>query len=300
MKIVITGGSGFIGKHVIEDLKNNNNLYVLSRKESLPQHRNQGVQYLKTNYTPKSLDQLLSNIKPNAIIHLAALRHSSGIYANDYLSNHTISTALFDACLKQGVNKIINISSQSVYSESDPLPWKESRISSPANMYGLSKSFTDQTAEFFNQKGLKVITLRLAQVIGIGERKGYILQTFITKAYHKKPLQVFGQCKGKRHYIYINDVISAIKSSLEHSELSGLFNIGMDTNYSFCTLAKTINKVFGNKAGIERYPEKEADEKVYLMSISKSKKLLGWKPDYDLEKSIADIKQTLDSSKSPL
>jgi len=297
MKIIITGGSGFIGKYLSEDLSISNKVYILGRKKNkIDVEVNSGlrVPYFFTDYSIADLSRIFDEIKPDAVVHMAALRlQKDATLIPDYMNILILSANLFRVCLEKGITNIINISSKSVYSPELTIPWNENNLVSPENYYGLSKAWIETTASFFCKKGLNIKTLRLAQVIGIGEREGYVLQIFLENARRKIPIKVFGTDKGRRQYIYVKDVLRAIDICLMKPYLSGIFNIGMHKSHSFYELAYTINKVFNNKAGIIRLFDQGEDENNYLMDIEKAKKILNWEPVYDLELSYIDIKKTI-------
>jgi nucleoside-diphosphate-sugar epimerase len=294
MRILVTGGTGFIGRNLIEYLIKAHEVFLIGQKkniESFEINSKNTIPYFYTDYSLESLFSTLNKIKPEAIVHLAAQRPTKEIkIVSAFIQNLIISSNLFVACLKVGITNIVYISSKSVYSSKNPIPWTEHVQSTPENEYGLSKIWVEQAANFFSDRGLNIKTIRLAQVIGIGEREGYVLQIYLDNARKNLPLKVFGNDIGKRHYVYIMDVLRAIELCLMKSELSGVFNIGMKNNYSFFEIAETINMVFSNKSGIIRMPEMKSDENIYLMSIDKAKEILSWEPVFDLELSYEDIK----------
>lgn len=294
MKLIITGGSGFIGTYVVQELKEHHNLHVIGRDNENPFPNRKNVSYWQTDYSLPSLDEIFGEIKPDAVIHLAAKRPEGRDLFSDFIENITISTKLFEVCLNRGVQNIVNISSQSVYSGSDEIPWSEDIEPTPASGYGFSKKCVEQVADFFNRKGLFIKTLRVAQVIGLGEREGYVLQTFLKNSLNQEALTVYGTGRGKRHYIYVKDVVTAIKKALNQPEMKEIFNIGMERNHSFNELAKTINDVFENKAGIEHLEDKPAAEQENIMSIEKAKSILNWEPKYNLEDAFQDVKRNLE------
>jgi UDP-glucose 4-epimerase len=232
--------------------------------------------------------------KPDTFVNLAAIRPGSGAdIPENYYANLMISGNIYEACHKNDITNLVDISTRMVYSLSEPVPWDETLQITPGNLYGLSKVWAEQTAGYFNKKGMQIKTLRLGQVIGLGEREGYLLQTYLKNAKEGLPIKVFGKNIGKRHYVYAKDVVSAIKSTLLQSDKSGIYNIGMEKIYSFKELAETINQAFGNQSKILQYTDTPADESVYHMSIKKAQTELGWKPQYDLEQTYRDMAQDI-------
>ncbi len=290
MRIIITGGSGFIGRYLVKDLKNFHRLHLFGRQQELSHQNQNNVSYHQTDYSLNSLENLFQTINPDAVIHLAALRYSSELNHTEYLANLSISLNLFETCHKFDVQNIVNISTISVYSELDEIPWKENSETHPSNGYGLSKKWVEVAADYFCTKGLQIKSLRLAQLIGLGERDGYVLQTFLNNAINNKPQHVYGNNIGRRQYIYIKDVLTAINHALNLSSIHGIFNIGMKNNYTFLEVAETINDVFENSSKIKKLEDKSADEKIYLMDISKAENILEWYPSYNLYETYVDIK----------
>lgn len=297
MRVLIPGGSGFIGKYLLNELAGEHELYVLgtqANKVSVCTDEGQEIPYLYCDYSVEGMNNLISESTPDAVVNLAAHRPAAKQeHINDYYSNLFIAANIFQSCLDKNVSNLVNVSTRLVYSAKNSLPWLESDGVAPDNFYGLSKLWCEDTAQFFNQKGLCIKTLRLAQVIGLGEREGYVLQVYLDRARKGQPIVVYGKGQGRRHYIYAKDVARAIHSALLKPEISGIFNIGMADIHSFEELAVTINKTFGNKSEIIYDPGKAADENVYQMSIAKAKEELGWEPEYDLYRTYLDIKKDL-------
>lgn len=294
MKLIITGGSGFIGTYVVQELKEHYNLHVIGRDKENPFPNRKNVSYWQSDYSLLSLEKIFSENEPDAVIHLAAKRPDGKDNFSDFIENISTSARIFEVCLNHCVQNIVNISTQSVYSATDIIPWSEDFEPTPASGYGFSKKCVEQAADFFNRKGLFIKTLRVAQVIGLSEREGYVLQTFLKNSLNQEPLTVYGTGMGKRHYIYVKDVVAAIKKALDQPEMKGVFNIGMKKNHSFNELAETINDVFENKAGIDHLEDKPAAEQENIMSIKKAKYILNWEPRYSLEDAFRDVKRNLE------
>ena len=232
MKLLVTGGSGFLGKHLCDILGKEYDLHIVGTKKDVNKvetFKDIEFPYYVTDYSVESLKDIFEKIKPDAVVHLAGLRlKPDKKFPNNYITNLNVSAYLFQVCLNSNINNIVNISTIGLYSQINEFPWKEIQNPSPQNPYALSKHWVEQTAEYFNNKGLQIKTLRLAQVIGYGEREGYLLQIYAENAKKGLPLTVFGECKGKRHYVYVNDVVAAIKAALLKPELKGIFMVLMN------------------------------------------------------------------------
>ena len=203
---------------------------------------------------------------------------------------------VIEVCLTNNITNIVDIYTIGIYSSQNMLPWNEIEYVFPSNYYNLSKFLIEKQSEFFISKGLKIKTLRLAQVIGLGEREGYALQVYLNNAIKGLPIKVMDNSIGKRQYVYVKDVVNAIIAALENQNLSGIFNIGMCKNYSFDELANVINKTFGGKSEIIYDKTAKSDDNIYMMDITKAKNELNWSPKYDLVDAYNDIKELIEGS----
>ena len=293
MKIAITGGSGFIGKWLLKDACPENELLVLGRKLEMPIPNvpEQLCTYVQTDYSTSSLCELLSG--SDAVVHLAAERTGPNAL-EAYLPNITISNNVFESCFEVGVKNIIALSSISVYSAENPLPWSENQRVMPQTFYGISKATMENLACYYNAaKGLSIKCLRMARVLGLHERPGFMLNTFIEQASKKEVLKVFGRGEGRREYIYVKDVTGAIMNALEHIDAEGIFNIGTGNNLSHAEMALLINKVFDNEGNVVYAPEIAEDKSIYLMNIEKAARELSWTSKWTIEDGLREIKDDL-------
>ena len=290
MKITITGGTGFIGKWVLKNFVDEHEVIVLGRnREDLIQGVDEtAYTYLQTDYSKTHLCELLKG--SDAVVHLAAKRTDAGGFES-YWPNMAISYNLFESCLETRINNIVALSTISVYSEANSLPWSEDQKVSPLSLYGISKATMENLAEYYNKvNDLNIKCLRVAQVLGLYERSGFMLNTFIEQACRKEELKVYGSGEGRREYIYVKDVVSAIKKALDESLTAGLFNIGTGVNISHLELGKLINEVFDNKNNLALVPHIKEDKTVYLMDITKAERIMSWIPKWSLAEGLKDIK----------
>jgi len=292
MKIILTGATGFIGKWFLTLAKPENEYIVLGIESNINQLEinNRYFDFIKTDY---SIDDLTTYINgADALVHLAAKRFEPGAMMNEYLENISIASNVFEACAKSNVFNVVNLSSIGVYNTEEPIPWSEDTIANPMTYYGISKLCIEKVAHYYNSKfNLCIKSLRLAQVLGPGERKGFMLSVFLSKALKKETLQLYGMGKGARDYIYVKDVISAINSAISLPKIQGLFNIGSNKSISHRELAETINEVFDNKDNLEFLSDKIEDTTEYRMNSDKSIDELNYFPKFTLKTALEDMKK---------
>ena len=290
MRIIITGGSGFIGKWFVRGFADEHELIVLGRNREtlIPGVKDSDCTYLQTDYSTAHLCELLQG--SDAVVHLAAKR-TGAEDLESYWPNMALSYNLFDSCLKTGIKNVVALSTISVYSPANPLPWSEDQKVSPLTLYGISKVTMENLAEYYNQvHNLNIKCLRVAQVLGLYERSGFMLNTFIEKACRQEKLKVYGKGEGRREYIYVKDVAGAINKALDDHVPAGIFNIGTGVNISHLELGNLVNDVFDNKGNLSLVPGMEEDKSVYLMDISKAENIMGWIPKWSLVEGLTDIK----------
>ena len=280
MRIAVVGGNGFIGREFLK---------YASERGHEPVVIGSDQNAFSEDGSGKIKDILGSC---EAMVFLAAKRPTASFTIKEYLYNVELAGRYLQFAAEILVKNVVVTSSRSVYSSPD-LPWKENDLQAPLSLYGASKQAIDSLVLWYNEeKGLKIKSLRLAQVIGMGEKKGYLLNTLIDNAIQGKKQVIYGKGTGRRQYVYIQDVCGAILHCLEKGkDKAGIFNIGMKDNVSVMELAETVNEVFGNTAGIEKLEDKPEDTKAYLMDTSKAQNELGWKPGYDLKAAFAEIKE---------
>jgi len=290
LKIAITGGRGFVGKYLLDLLGEYHDCIVLGRDEQEDFEINgRKIPYIQTNYEKEQLIQQLEGVQ--AVVHMAAKRYEQDEQISDYFTSINLSDNLFSACFVLKITNIVFLSSIAVYGANPKNPWAEETEISPGTFYGISKVTIEKLAEYYSNKyDLKIKTLRLAQIIGLGEREGYMITTFLNQAIHKKRLQVFGKGKGAREYIYVKDVARAIEKSLEKDEIKGIFNIGNNKSTSHRELAETINSVFNNVGNLDFLQNLKEDKSISLMNSTKADSILNWKTQWNMRDALIDMR----------
>ena len=279
MKIAVVGGKGFIGKEFVSFVSKEGHESIVV-DSSFDAFSGQGR---------KLITEKISGCE--ALVFLAARRPKGTFGLEDYLYNIELTGTYLDLCRDIKIANVVLASSRSVYS-SDKIPWKESELDRPLSLYGASKQAADCLALLYNKEyDMHIKSLRLAQVLGLGERKGYLLNTLIDNAIEGKVQTIYGKGIGKRQYVYVKDVCDAIlHCAVNKKELSGIFNIGMSENISVKELARLINDVFENKSAIDFIDYDKEDINEYLMDVSKATNELQWTAKFDMKKALQDIR----------
>lgn len=288
MKIAVIGAEGIIGRVLVEYLCQQG--YSVRGYDLFPKSINT---YDHINYEYICINE--ENICYNGvdgIVLLAAKRPITAFSLDDYYQNVKIVYENVLKAVSDNVRRIVFASSISVYSEYS-LPYREIDYSIPLNLYGASKLAGEQIGNLLTQKtNSSFIALRFAHVIGVNEKKGFLIRTVLDNALNKRKQIVYGDGAQRRHYVYVKDVCRAIEAALLAKNHSGVFNIGMKNIYSNLELAEYANKVFHNNGNILHDFSKPMIGKDDEMSIDKARLELDFVPKYDLEESFLDLAES--------
>ncbi len=297
MKIGLTGGTGFIGQYVLKENANEYEFVVVTSRDTtdgLFVHSN--VKYVTAAYNQNEFEKAFEGC--DAVVHLGAKRSSKEGEESvlNYTDNLRVSEDLFKACNNLNIKNIINISSYAVYDTTLPLPFEESLSVAPLSNYGVMKHTIEGLAHLYNRKyAMNIKSLRLAQVMGVGERGGYMLSIFLERCLAGQVLNVYGKGIAGREYVYVKDVSKAVMCALKSETKKEVFNIGNGYITTNLELAQAFCKVFDNKEGCKCLEDKKEIVEHYLMSGELAEKELGFKPDYTLEGALSDMKGILEN-----
>ena len=306
MKILVTGGAGYIGSHFVKlagekgfDIQVIDNLYS-GNKEA--------VLYGKLNVfdieETEKVESLLKDFKPDVVIHFAAYIEVAESVENPYkyYENNTFKTAkFFKTLIENNVKNVIFSSTAAVYGIPEKVPVKEDAPLKPINPYGQSKAFVEKMLEDFSKAyGLNYISLRYFNVAG-ADPEGKIGQSYknpthlITRAlktakgeYEK--LYIYGtdyptkDGTAIRDYIHVMDLVEAHLDALNYlleTKKSDVFNLGYGRGYSVKEIVDTAKKITGIDFKTEETDRRPGDPPILIADSEKAKKILNWKPKYD-------------------
>jgi len=302
MKVIITGGAGFIGSHLADfiiDLDfeviviDNLSIGRLENISHLLEHPK--FTFLNadiTNYN--AIEQVFKGT--DLVFHLAALadivpsiENPKGYY--DVNVNGTFN--VLEACRNYKIKKIIYTASSSCYGIPDNYPTKETAEIRPQYPYALTKNLGEQLVMHWSQLyNLPAVSLRFFNVYGPRARTsgtyGAVFGVFLAQKIAKKPFTVVGDGNQTRDFTYVSDIVSALYSAFE-SEISGeIINIGSSRTYSINLLVKLL------EGEVTYIPKRPGEPDATWADISKAKKLLKWSPQVGLEEGVNNLLNNLD------
>jgi len=298
-KILVTGGAGFIGSHLVDKLVEGGHQVLVLDNFSTGKKEN-----LNKTAEIHDLDICdFERISPlfkgvDFVFHLAAIPRVPLSVENpiettrvNILGTVNVFKAGFDAKVK----RIIFASSSSVYGNQEKLPLKEAMVPDPVSPYGLQKLTGEKFAKLFTGLyKLPIISLRYFNVYGprIDFNSGYslVIGRFLKQKAEGKPLTIFGDGEQTRGFCYVDDVVRANILAMESERLKGgeVINIGSETSHSINYLAKLI----GGK--VKYLPPREGDVLHTKADITLARELLGWEPKISLEEGVRMTKEWFD------
>jgi UDP-glucuronate 4-epimerase len=304
--VLVTGGAGFIGFHLIQKLVNDgykvhaldnfNDYYDVELKihrEVMLKQLNVHVQNIDLN-SKNELGNYINGIIPDVVIHLAAyagVRHSYD-NAMKYIQNNIVGTQnLIDVCEKNHIQKVIYASTSCVMA-GNPLPWKEDvPLNLQLNPYGYTKRANE--CQFATSKIKQTIGLRFFTVYGPWGRPDMALFSFSKAAVEGKPIDVFNYGDMKRDFTYVDDIVAGIgillnrirEKPIDFSE-DEIYNIGYGEQINLMDFISEIEKNFGRTIEKNLVPKHPADTQETWSDTTKLQ-ALGWKPTTSIKDGVA-------------
>lgn len=290
-KILITGGSGFLGNHLSGLLvKNGYDVTVLDKMPSSVA----GVKYVKGDFNDQELiKRLLIGI--DGVFHLAAV---VGVdYCNDNPDqvdkvNVNDTSVFLKLCTKLGVKRVIFTSSSEIYGNSNDIPYREESLVHPFSAYGKGKLLIENYIKTISLSQTTFGVVRPFNVYGPGQRPSFVVPIFIKAALNNLPIDVFGDGNQTRCFTYVEDVANGILKLYAYNKTPyEIVNIGNNREFSMNELASLIlslipsstSEITHKKYGIDGVREETLEIVRRVPSIEKAKTLLGFEAKTTLE-----------------
>ncbi len=306
MNILITGGAGFIGGHIAEQLAEQHTVTVLDNFEpyydlGIKEHnveagrkaaeRNDGsYSFVEGSITDKNtVTKLVKN--SDVIYHQAA---QAGVRksveepetVNDYNVNGTIN--ILEAARKHDIDRVIVASSSSVYGKPEYLPYDEDHPTTPVSPYGVSKLATEQYARVYHEiYGLPTVSLRYFTVYGPRMRPNMAMTNFVSRCLHGEPPVIYGDGTQTRDFTYVTDIRRVNEQLLTDDSADGeIMNVGSTDNIDIQTLAEVIRDEIDPSLDIMYDDAREGDAEHTHADVSKATDLLGYEPTVDIRSGV--------------
>lgn len=308
MNIIVTGGAGFIGSNLIEQLlldsnnivtciDNFDNFYSKELKKNNLKSALKNPRFTFFEIDIRDAESLNKKLISNydVIIHLAA---KAGVRPSiedpiEYQSVNVIGTqTLLEFARKKEIKKFIFASSSSVYGVNSNYPWKESDSDlKPISPYAASKLSGEFLGSVYsNLYDVQFLALRFFTVYGPRQRPDLAIHKFVKSIIKDETIQIYGDGSTSRDYTFIHDILDGIIGALNYNKTKfEIINLGNNTPTKLTELIKTIEKVTKKKAKLEYVPEKMGDVSITYASIDKAKNLLNYNPSISIELGIKNF-----------
>ncbi len=282
-KILITGGAGFIGSHIVDDLINDNEITIIDnlttgsiKNLKYPEHEN--LNFIEGDIREINFDDFTSGT--DYIFHLAAMASvplsvEKPMECNDINVNSTVK--LLKSAVDNDVKKIVFSSSSSVYGENRNMPLKETEQPMPTSPYAASKASCElYLRTFYESYGLNYIALRYFNVFGPRQDKNSqyaaVIPNFISSLLEGKQAEIYGDGEQTRDFVYIGDIAQANINSCK-SDYNGIINIASGKKLTINELYEIVKNALGSELEPKYLPERPGDIKHSLADTSNMEKI---------------------------
>lgn len=305
MKVLVTGGAGFIGSHLTEALLAKGlDVVVLDNlsvgRQNVPLLERKGARVVAGDIRDYALVEKTVD-GCDSVFHLAAMNRAQRSIQNPLEANAVNvdgTLNLLEASRKKNVKKFVFASSSSVYGGSEK-PCKEDQKLHPLHPYGVGKAAGEEYCRVYNNLyGLKTTSLRYVSVYGPRQRADIdyaaVVPKFARAILARAPLTIYGDGMQSRQFTFVRDTVNATLLAWKSARAWGeTFNIASGEETSVNEIVKTLERLTGLKASMKHAAPLAGDPKRNPIDVSKAKRLLGFKTKYSFEKGLAEMLESL-------
>lgn len=283
--ILVTGYDGFIGTNLVNSLASDYKIIGLSKTKN----SKFGFKQIRGDILKLSPDSIIENI--SYIVHLAALTDVAYCqkYPSKCFQTNVIGTQKILELARKKKTKVIFLSSSHVYGKPKRLPIKENDPTNPISMYGITKLASEICCEAYSKNyGMDISVLRLFSVYGKKKLGNDVISKIIYQL--DKGTVKLGNIKPKRDFVYIDDVINAVKIVMKNCKGFNCFNVGTGKSYSIFEVYSILKKLTGKNSKIKSLKsiQRKTDVANMVANCTNLKKL-GWKEKVSLREGLEKI-----------
>jgi UDP-glucose 4-epimerase len=306
MRILVTGGAGFIGSHLTRRLlAEGHEVHVVDNESNgLRSAVPEDAKYKKADVVrPDELESVFAE-KLDAVCHLAGQVSIIRAFDNpvgDLRTNTEGTVNIVQLCVRHKVPRLIYASSMTAYGDCDIVPTPETQPCKPDSYYGITKFAAERYVHATAMRpdldfDFRVTSLRMFSVYGPGQALDNpyqgVLGIFIGKLIRGEPITIFGDGEQTRDFIYINDIVDGWVNALTNPKaVGGIFNLGSGRSTSINALANYAAAAFGHKPGtydIRHAPARPGEQRRVQADIRLAQSVLGWSPRTTFEQGLAE------------
>jgi len=297
VKILVTGGAGFIGSHVVDAFVAAGHAVAVVDNLSTGNRRwlNPKASFHAVDLRSARLDEVFSAERPEAVAHLAA-QAAVGRSVVDPAFDASVNIAgglnLLDCCRRFGVGRMIYSSSGGAgYGDTDVIPTPEEHASWPVSPYGITKVAVEQYVQTLGPLwGMRGISLRYANIYGPRqnpEGEAGVIAIFCHRLLSGQPMIINGDGRQTRDFVHVEDVARANVLALERADVTGAVNIGTGIETSVTEIATSLRAAAGSPTPPEHAPARPGEQRRSCLDPSRAGRALGWRPGVSLRDGLA-------------
>jgi UDP-glucose 4-epimerase len=301
MKVLVTGGCGFIGSHLVDKLiKEKHEVIVLDNLSTGSiENLNPEAIFVNMDVCDPRIDDVFKKYLPEVVCHLAAqidVQKSINEPEMDANVNILGSINVINCSAKYKVNKIIYSSSAAIYGDPCELPINEEYVSKPISFYGISK-YTPETylRVFSNISGMKYTILRFSNVYGerqSAKGEGGVISIFFDKYMNNENPAIYGDGTQTRDFIYVKDIVSAIILVMHEGDFE-TYNVSTNIPININEVAKEISGITQSMLEPLYEDSRVGDIKDNYLDNSKIQRQLNWTPSYTINQGLNETYENL-------
>jgi len=296
VRVLVTGGAGFIGSHLSERLvREGHQLCIVDdlndfyppelKRENLAQIGDWGTaRFFHADICDEAaMKHAFEETQPELVIHLAGRAGIRPSLSQPLLYERVNvygTMVLLELCHRMGIGHFVFASSSSVYGAANRVPFHEDdRVDRPISPYAATKVAAERMCYTYSHLyGIRVVCLRFFTVYGPRQRPDLAIRKFTEKILNGEPIPVYGDGSTSRDYTFIRDIVNGIVAAAKHDCSYEIFNLGNSSPVTLSDLIRTIEAATGRKAVLRQLPDQPGDVPITYADISKASRLLGYSP----------------------